>query len=88
MAHAVWETLERYGLKGRVRDHTIFIYCIADLSQISAFVMDNASNNDTLVETVEALCAAEGITFSATQARLRCMPHTIHLSAIKVRVKP
>ncbi|KAI5886567.1 uncharacterized protein SCHCODRAFT_02479852, partial [Schizophyllum commune H4-8] len=67
MAHAVWETLGTYGLKGR----------------ISAFVMDNATNNDTLVEEIERLCMLDGIRFSATQARLRCMPHTIHLSAIK-----
>ncbi|KAI5894585.1 uncharacterized protein SCHCODRAFT_02571132 [Schizophyllum commune H4-8] len=48
--------------------------------------MDNATNNDTLVEEIERLCMLDGIHFSATQARLRCMPHTIHLSAIKAAI--
>lgn len=46
--------------------------------------MDNASNNDTLVEGIEARCRAVGIPFSAQLARLRCTPHVIHLAALKV----
>jgi hypothetical protein len=49
-----------------------------------AFMMDNASNNDTLVENIEKRCEKEGIPFDAIYARLRCMPHTVHLAAIKV----
>ncbi|KAJ7096875.1 hypothetical protein C8R44DRAFT_538099, partial [Mycena epipterygia] len=64
MAAAVWETVEKFGLIGR----------------ITAFVMDNATNNDTLVGAFERRCRKEGITFSSTDARMRCMPHTIHLS--------
>ncbi|KAJ7246902.1 hypothetical protein B0H12DRAFT_1020983, partial [Mycena haematopus] len=68
MAAVVWQTVEDFGLKGR----------------ITAFVMDNATNNDTMVEAFERRCVAEGIYFSAEDAQMRCMPHTIHLSALKV----
>jgi hypothetical protein len=47
-------------------------------------MMDNASNNDTLMATLETLCLEQGIEFSAKQSRLRCLPHTIHLAALKV----
>ncbi|KAJ7808105.1 hypothetical protein B0H14DRAFT_3482613 [Mycena olivaceomarginata] len=43
MANTVWKTLEKYGLKGR----------------IVAFVMDNATNNDTMLESIEKKCVAE-----------------------------
>jgi hypothetical protein len=48
-------------------------------------MLNNASNNDTMVEGIQARTAKEGIYFDASWARLRCMPHTIHLAAIKVR---
>ncbi|KAJ7112849.1 hypothetical protein C8R43DRAFT_852183, partial [Mycena crocata] len=51
---------------------------------ITAFVMDNATNNDTMVEAFERKCREEGIPFSSNDARMRCMPHTIHLSALKL----
>ena len=46
-------------------------------------MMDNASNNDTLVKGLQRRAEAEGITFNAAWARLRCMPHTVHLAALK-----
>ena len=49
-----------------------------------AIVMDNASNNDMMMEAIENLCCMAGINFSAKQAHMHCMPHTIHLAAIKV----
>ncbi|KAK6981440.1 hypothetical protein R3P38DRAFT_2578502, partial [Favolaschia claudopus] len=70
MAEVIWESLERYGLIGRVM----------------AFMMDNASNNDTLVAAFERRCTEAGIRFSATDSRLRCMPHTIHLAVLQVCV--
>jgi hypothetical protein len=57
---------------------------LADDLQIMAFMTDNASNNDTLVENIEKHCWECGIPFNAVHARLRCMPHTVHLAAIKV----
>jgi hypothetical protein len=47
-------------------------------------MMDNASNNDTLIKSIETRCLAVGISFSARYARMRSMPHTIHLAALKV----
>jgi hypothetical protein len=45
---------------------------------------DNASNNDTMMENLEILLAGDGIEFNAAEARIRCMPHTVHLSAMEV----
>jgi hypothetical protein len=47
-------------------------------------MLDNASNNDTFVEGIERRAKKAGVPFNASWARLRCMPHTIHLAAIKV----
>jgi hypothetical protein len=56
-------------------------------SQVLAFMLDNASNNDTLVEGIKQCAHAEGIYIDAAWAHLRCMPHTVHLSAVKVILK-
>jgi hypothetical protein len=53
-------------------------------SQIIAIVMDNASNNNTLMTSLEQRCQERGISFSAQDAHMHCMPHTAHLAAIKV----
>ncbi|KIJ91395.1 hypothetical protein K443DRAFT_25262, partial [Laccaria amethystina LaAM-08-1] len=68
MAAVVWSTLELYGIENR----------------IMAIMMDNASNNDTMMEAIESRCREAGIDFSAQKSRMRCMPHTIHLAAIKL----
>ncbi|KAJ6479359.1 hypothetical protein DFH09DRAFT_951437, partial [Mycena vulgaris] len=52
--------------------------------KIIAFVMDNATNNDTLVDAFARKCRENGIAFEARHARMRCMPHTIHLAALKL----
>jgi hypothetical protein len=46
--------------------------------------MDNATNNDTMIEVFEEKCQAKAINFSAIDSRIRCMPHTAHLAALKV----
>ena len=48
---------------------------------------DNASNNDTLLESLERLHAGAGHDFDAQESRLRCMPHTIHLAAMEASHK-
>ncbi|KAJ6523418.1 hypothetical protein DFH09DRAFT_853359, partial [Mycena vulgaris] len=68
MAEEVWASLESYGLEER----------------IVAFVMDNATNNDTMIEVFEEKCHARDINFSAIDSRIRCMPHTAHLAALKL----
>jgi len=49
-----------------------------------AFMLDNASNNDTLVEEITNRVKQRGITMNASWIRLRCVPHTVHLAALKV----
>jgi hypothetical protein len=88
MAAVVWSTLEVYKIQNKVSD--IYIYsCVKllaeDCAKIIAIMMDNASNNDTMMKCIETRCCGAGIEFHADQARMRCMPHTIHLAAIKVR---
>jgi len=63
----------------------IALWCILlTCSQIIAIVMDNASNNNMLIKSLKSQCQRRGISFSAQDAHMRCMPHTIHLAAIKV----
>ncbi len=50
-----------------------------------AFMGDNASNMDTFVDGIVLHAEKMQITINAEWARLRCMPHTIHLAALKVR---
>ena len=52
--------------------------------QILAVIADNASNNNTMMEELETLFHKVAIPFSAKTSRLRCTPHTVHLSAMKV----
>ncbi|KAJ7080849.1 hypothetical protein C8R44DRAFT_653464, partial [Mycena epipterygia] len=54
MATTVWETLRKYNLQAK----------------IIAFVMDNATNNDTMTEAIERKCWAEGIPFNARRSRM------------------
>ncbi|KAJ6528538.1 hypothetical protein B0H19DRAFT_942319, partial [Mycena capillaripes] len=54
---------------------------------VIAFVMDNATNNDTLVEHFAARCRSSGIPFSEENGRMRCMPHIIHLAALQLLKK-
>ena len=54
------------------------------LGKIFAFMLDNATNNNTMVEGIQRQATLEGIVFNATWAHLRCLPHTVHLAAVKV----
>jgi hypothetical protein len=45
-----------------------------------AFMMDNASNNDTMIDAI----AKKHTNYDPRWIRLRCMPHTVHLAALKV----
>ncbi len=47
-------------------------------------MMDNVSNNNTLMKGIECQAKKEGITFNATLSCLWCMLHTVHLAVIKV----
>jgi hypothetical protein len=65
MTAVVWATLERYGIAHKV----------------IAIVCDNASNNDTLIRALARKCHERGIPFVSSWARIRCMPHILHLAA-------
>ena len=54
--------------------------------QVKSVNCDNASNNDTMMDHLERLHEEDGYEFDTTEARLRCMPHTVHLSALEVSV--
>jgi len=90
MAEAVWETLTQYGLIG----HICFIFSVCQISMLSmltylwkiiAFIMDNATNNNTMTAAIEQCCHEVGVYFSAKELWMHCMPHTIHLAAIKIQ---
>jgi len=49
-----------------------------------AFMGDNASNMDTFVQGIVSRAEKREITIDADWAQLQCMPHTIHLAALKV----
>ncbi len=46
---------------------------------------DNASNMDTFVDAIVVCAENIHVNMDAVWAQLRCMPHTIHLAALKVR---
>jgi hypothetical protein len=68
LADVVWETLEKYGIALKV----------------IAIVCDNASNNETMMRALEEHYTQRGVAFSAKWARIRCVPHILHLSATHV----
>ena len=50
----------------------------------SAISSDNATNNDTIMESLELLLAGDGIEFSVEETHVHCMPHSVHLAAMEV----
>jgi hypothetical protein len=53
-----------------------------------ALMLDNASNNDTLVDNLVNLANGQGLLLDKAWAQLRCLPHTIHLATLKVSNLP
>ena len=49
-----------------------------------AISSDNASSNDTMMDSLEVKLAGNGIQFGTEEAHVHCMPHTVHLSAMEV----
>jgi hypothetical protein len=91
LAEATWQTLCTYGIEHRVY---FFPTIRMDITltqtltlQIMAFMTDNASNNNTLIDRIVELGRTKRIYMNENSAqwiRLRCMPHTVHLAALKV----
>ena len=85
LAGALWETLTMFGIENWVC-HLIFymrVYLTVVL-QIMAIMMDNASNNNTLIQGIVGLEEQKGISLNAQWICLRCMLHTVHLAVLKV----
>jgi hypothetical protein len=89
IADAVWETLGVFGLQTKVRNsaHCRFSQAKLMLMKAWAFMTDNASNMDTFISGLKSRAEAIKVAFNTLWARLRCMPHTIHLAALKVRLR-
>ena len=51
--------------------------------KVLAINCDNALNNDTMMDELERISNSKGYEFDANEARLCCMPHTVHLTAPK-----
>ncbi|KAF8987560.1 hypothetical protein BDQ17DRAFT_1206403, partial [Cyathus striatus] len=68
MAEAIWETLTMYDIQ----------------DQIMAFMLDNASNNDTFIDGIVSHCKKHNIDLNPMWICLWCMPHTVHLAAIQL----
>jgi hypothetical protein len=69
MAKAIWQMLEKYGLFWQVHQATflwVTLFTTYLTLQVITFVMDNASNNDTMVAAFKAHCQEHGINFSAS----------------------
>ncbi|KAH9009437.1 hypothetical protein EDB85DRAFT_1849940, partial [Lactarius pseudohatsudake] len=45
---------------------------------------DNTTNNDTMLQSIQYRAREEGIRMKASWVRLWCIPHTIHLAAVKL----
>ena len=52
--------------------------------EIGHITMDNASNNDTMMKSLETLLAAHDIPFDAVDRRVMCYAHIIDLSSRRV----
>ena len=71
MAEVVWATMELYGLVGKVQlPRSGNMYQQSKFFQVIAIVMDNASNNNTLLESLQCPCEEQGIPFSAQDAHM------------------
>lgn len=61
----------------------IFMKCMKQfnipIAKIMSITLDNATNNDTFIESLGDLAAELGIPFNSTNNRVRCMAHILNL---------
>jgi hypothetical protein len=83
MVEATWDTLTCFGIKNQVGHKIPRHQAVLNmfLLRIMAFMTDNASNNNTLINGIVELVKQQGISLNGDWIRLRCMPHTVHLAA-------
>jgi hypothetical protein len=84
LANAFEKILGEYGIQNKVRQLSA---CLFDLSehtlQAMSLAMDNASSNDTQMESL----GTSDATSISPENRVRCFAHTLNLSA-KALLKP
>ncbi|KAG2345452.1 hypothetical protein BDR05DRAFT_843082, partial [Suillus weaverae] len=51
---------------------------------IMGIVCDNATNNDTLLESLKKRCVDEGIDFLHKKTWIHCLPYIVHLSTMQL----
>jgi len=85
MAEVTWQTLTCFGIESRVH-HYLLIHqvILSALLQLMVIMTDNTSNNNTLVDEIIEHAKKQGISMRSDWVYLHCMPHTIHLVALKV----
>jgi hypothetical protein len=63
LAHYFWQVVENFDLTRR----------------IGYFTLDNASNNDSMLQSIASRLANVGIDFNPVERRIRCLGHVINL---------
>ena len=87
MAQATWDTLTSFGIENRVCCHLLkYQVKLSIFRQVMALMTDNVSNNNMLVDGIVAHAKNKGISMNGDWVHLHCMPHTVHLMALKVNV--
>ena len=51
--------------------------------KVFAFMLDNATNNNTMIEGIQRRAELVGIRMKTPWVHLRCLPHKVHLAAVK-----
>ncbi|CAA7268998.1 unnamed protein product [Cyclocybe aegerita] len=72
-----------YGSHSGINIGKVFLQIIKEidcLNKLSMFTMDNASNNDTMMEDLENELHKLGIPFDREGNQIRCFPHVINLA--------
>jgi hypothetical protein len=83
MAETAWATMEQYNLVGRVCCNACRIWI--ELTVYRSLPLSWTMRATTmLMALLEKCCNEQHVPFSATNARMQCLPHTVHLAVIKL----
>jgi hypothetical protein len=85
IARTVVHLLDRAEVTLKVR--RCFVIPVIDVhsfTQVGHFTMDNASNNETMMQVLEAILATREIKFNAKDRRIMCFAHIIDLCSGRV----
>ena len=65
LGNEVFESLKRLGI----------------VKQVISITTDNASNNNTLIQTLRSRFSTLNFIFNAVDSHIRCLPHILNLAA-------